>query len=129
MCFDYESQFFTNLNRVLEKLIGRTNDFAILPSGKKPSGMTFFSITKALFDHHDKVKEFVITQTKLDTFKIDYTSSDLLEANEIANLEKTLTQFLEPELRFIFERHEKLERTKSGKLKQFTSLVRENVEN
>ena len=119
----------TAKHRVLEKLIGRTNDVAILPSGKKPSGMTFFSITKALFDDDDKVKEFVITQIKLDTFKIDYTSKSLLNTSEIANLEKTMTQFLEPGLTFIFERHDKLQRTKSGKLKQFTSLVRENVEN
>lgn len=119
----------TAKHRVLEKLIGRTNDVAILPSGKKPAGMTFFSITKTLFDDHDKVKEFAITQTKIDTFKIDYTSSDLLSTDEIAILEKTLTQFLEPGLHYIFERHEKLKRTKSGKLKQFTSLVSENVEN
>lgn len=113
----------TSKHRVLEKLIGRTNDFALLPSGKKPSGMTFFSITKALFDDHDKVKEFVITQQKIDTFKIDYTSSDALSTSEIENLESTLTQFLEPGLIFIFERFNTLQRSKSGKLKQFTSLV------
>lgn len=116
----------TSKHRVLEKLVGRTNDFALLPSGKKPSGMTFFSITKALFDDRDKVKEFVITQTKLDTFKIDYTSSSELTASEISNLQETLMQYLEPGLTFIFERFEKLERTKSGKLKQFTSLVTAN---
>lgn len=118
----------TAKRRVLEKLLGRTNDVAILPSGKKPSGMTFFSITKALFDDHDKVKEFVITQTKIDTFKIDYTSSSALETNEIAHLKRTLTQFLEPGLHFIFERFETLQRSKSGKLKQFTSLVSQNIE-
>ena len=118
----------TAKHKILEKLIGRTNDVAILPSGKKPSGMTFFSVTKALFDDHDKVKEFVITQTKIDTFKIDYTSSDLLNANEIAHLEKILTRYLEPGLTYIFERHDKLKRTKSGKLKQFTSLVADKVE-
>ncbi|MFD0777692.1 hypothetical protein ACFQZF_03305 [Flavobacterium myungsuense] len=59
---------------ILKKLTGRTNDIAILPSGKTCPGMTFYSITKKLFGDDGNVKEFVIIQTKTDTFEIQYTS-------------------------------------------------------
>ena len=110
-------------NPILKKLIGRTNDIAILPSGKKSPGMTFYSITKKLFDDDGNVKEFVITQSKLDTFEIEYTSEKELTAEEIENIKRVLDQFLEPNLNYFFYRKEKIERGKSGKLKQFKSLV------
>ncbi len=114
---------------ILQRLTGRTNDFAILPSGKKPAGMTFYSITKALFDDNANVGEFVITQTMTDTFVIDYTSTVSLTAAETSHIEKVLSDYLEPGLTFVFNRHDALQRTKSGKLKQFTSLVTENPAN
>jgi phenylacetate-CoA ligase len=108
---------------ILKKLIGRTNDIAILPSGKKSPGMTFYSITKKLFDDDGNVKEFVITQSKIDTFEIEYTSEKELTVEDIENIKRVLGQFLEPNLNYFFYRKEKIERGKSGKLKQFKSLV------
>lgn len=108
---------------ILKKLIGRTNDVAVLPSGKKSPGMTFYSITKKLFDDDGNVKEFVITQTKTDTFEIDYVSENELAESEILNIQKVLDQFLEPGLIYYFNRKDGIERSKSGKLKQFKSLV------
>ncbi len=108
---------------ILKSLTGRTNDLAVLPSGKKPAGMTFYSITKKLFGDEGNVREFVIRQVKLDTFEILYTSKVPLGPDEILRIEKTLEQYLEPGLHFIFIRKEALERTKSGKLKQFESLI------
>jgi phenylacetate-CoA ligase len=112
---------------ILKKLIGRTNDVAILPSGKRSPGMTFYSITKKLFDDDGNVKEFVIKQTKTDTFEIDYTSEKPLTDIEISHMEKVLSDFLEPGLVFHFNRKEMSERGKSGKLKQFVSLVKEQL--
>ena len=108
---------------ILKKLIGRTNDVAVLPSGKKSPGMTFYSITKKLFDDDGNVKEFVILQTKTDTFEIDYVSEIELTAMEISNIKTVLDQFLEPGLLYHFNRKVAIERSKSGKLKQFKSLV------
>ena len=56
---------------ILKKLIGRTNDVAILPSGKKSPGITFYSITKKLFGDEGNVKEFIIKQTKIDLLKLN----------------------------------------------------------
>ncbi|SCY85346.1 phenylacetate-CoA ligase [Flavobacterium caeni] len=108
---------------VLQKLIGRTNDVAVLPSGKKPAGMTFYSITKKLFGDEGNVKEFVITQTQLDTFEIEYVADQALSEAEKNNMEKVFGDFLEPGLHYIFIRRDGLQRSKSGKLKQFTSRV------
>jgi phenylacetate-CoA ligase len=110
-------------NPILKKLTGRTNDIAVLPSGKKSPGMTFYSITKRLFDDDGNVKEFVILQTKTDTFEIDYVSEKELTALEITKMKQVLGQFLEPNLNYIFTRKKLIERSKSGKLKQFKSLV------
>ena len=108
---------------ILKKLTGRTNDIAVLPSGKKSPGMTFYSITKRLFDDEGNVKEFVITQTKLDTFEIEYTSERALSSKETEEIERVLGQFLEPNLNYLFTRKDRIERSKSGKLKQFKSMV------
>lgn len=110
-------------NPILKKLTGRTNDIAVLPSGKKSPGMTFYSITKKLFDDDGNVKEFVILQTKTDTFEIDYVSENALSESEIEKMKQVLSQFLEPNLNYIFTRKDGIKRSKSGKLKQFKSLV------
>ena len=109
---------------ILKKLIGRTNDIAILPSGKKSPGLTFYYVTKSIIEDDGNVKEFVIKQTKIDTFDIEYVSELELTKIQIQNIEKAITTYLEKGLIFTFIRKEKLERSKSGKLKQFVSLVK-----
>lgn len=112
---------------ILKKLIGRTNDIAILPSGKTSPGMTFYSITKKLFGDEGNVKEFVIKQTKIDTFEIEYASDMPLKKLEIAEIKKVFSEYLEPDLKYIFTRKAALERNKSGKLKQFVSMINEKT--
>lgn len=109
---------------ILKKLIGRTNDIAILPSGKKSPGLTFYYVTKSIIEDDGNVKEFVIKQTKIDTFDIEYVSLIELTSNQIKNIEKAITTYLEDGLTFTFTRKSALERSKSGKLKQFVSIVK-----
>ena len=109
---------------LLKKLIGRTNDIAVLPSGKKSPGLTFYYVTKSIIEDDGNVKEFVIKQTKIDTFDIEYVSGVELTEVQIQQMEKAITTYLENGLTFSFTRKEKLERSKSGKLKQFVSLVK-----
>ncbi|WP_445453382.1 phenylacetate--CoA ligase family protein [Flavobacterium sp. 25HG05S-40] len=109
---------------ILKKLIGRTNDIAVLPSGKKSPGLTFYYVTKSIIQDDGNVKEFVIKQTKIDTFDIEYVSSVALSEIQIQQIEKAITTYLEKGLSFSFTRKEKLERSTSGKLKQFVSLVK-----
>ena len=109
---------------ILKKLIGRTNDIAILPSGKKSPGLTFYYVTKSIIEDDGNVKEFVIKQTKIDTFEIEYVSKTELNQEQIHKIEAAIALYLEKGLNFTFVRKEKLERSKSGKLKQFVSLMK-----
>ena len=111
---------------ILEKLIGRTNDMAILPSGKKAAGLTFYYITKRIIEDDSNVKEFVIEQLKLDTFKIHYVSDKDISPNKMEMIKNDMANYLENGLTILFERQTKLKRSKSGKLKQFSSLIPPN---
>jgi phenylacetate-CoA ligase len=108
---------------ILQELIGRTNDVAVLPSGKKSPGLTFYYVTKSIIEDDGNVKEFVIKQTKIDTFDIEYVSETELNLEQIQKMEAAIALYLEKGLVFTFIRKEKLERNKSGKLKQFVSLI------
>lgn len=108
---------------ILKKLIGRTSDVALLPSGKKSPGLTFYYVTKSIIEDDGNVKEFIVRQTKLDSFEIDYVSSAELTSEQIQEIEKAIAKYLEPGLHFTYNRKEVLERTKRGKLKQFQSMI------
>jgi phenylacetate-CoA ligase len=109
---------------ILKKLTGRTNDIALLPSGKKAPGLTFYYVTKSIIKDDGNVKEFIIKQTKIDTFDIEYVSRQELSLDQIEEVKNAITTYLEKGLVFTFTRKEKLERSKSGKLKQFVSLLK-----
>ncbi|MBF4506295.1 phenylacetate--CoA ligase family protein [Flavobacterium sp. JLP] len=106
---------------ILKKLIGRTNDVAILPSGKKSPGLTFYYVTKSIIEDDGNVKEFIIKQTTLDSFEIEYVAETALVSDQIQKIEEAIALYLEPNLNFTFTRKTVLERTNRGKLKQFKS--------
>ena len=108
---------------ILKQLIGRTNDVAILPSGKKSPGLTFYYVTKSIIEDDGNVKEFIIKQTKIDTFEIDYVAETELTLVQIKKIETAITLYLEPNLQFVFNRKVSLARSNRGKLKQFKSLI------
>jgi phenylacetate-CoA ligase len=111
--------------RILKQLIGRTNDVAILPSGKKAPGLTFYYVTKSIIEDDGNVKEFIIKQTKIDTFEVEYVSENELASTQIQKIEAAIVTYLENGLQFSFHRKDKLERNTNGKLKQFISLIKE----
>ncbi|WP_282042246.1 phenylacetate--CoA ligase family protein [Winogradskyella flava] len=106
---------------ILEKLTGRTNDIAVLPSGKKATGLTFYYITKSVIEDDGNVSEFVIEQVALDKFMIRYISLNELSGDMKKTIAIEMEHYLEPGINVYFERVYKLERTKAGKLKQFVS--------
>lgn len=108
---------------ILKKLIGRTNDVALLPSGKKSPGLTFYYVTKSIIQDDGNVKEFIVKQTSIATFEIDYVSEKELTPQQIKAIEIAIATYLEPGLHFTYNRKLVLERTKRGKLKQFQSFV------
>lgn len=111
-------------NPILKQLTGRTNDVALLPSGKKAPGLTFYYVTKSIIEDDGNVKEFIIKQTSIDSFEVDYISEAELTLEQIAKIEAAISLYLEPNLKFKFIRKSSLARTNRGKLKQFQSLLR-----
>lgn len=106
---------------ILEKLTGRTSDLVKLPSGKTAAGLTFYYVTKTVIENDNKVKEFIIEQLEINTFKIIYVSKQVLPEHILIQIKNAITKYLEPNLIVTFERKDQLKRSKSGKLKQFTS--------
>jgi phenylacetate-coenzyme A ligase PaaK-like adenylate-forming protein len=117
------SEKSTIKNPILKKLIGRTNDIAILPSGKKAAGLTFYYITKSIIEDDGTVKEFVIEQLTVETFKISYVSTEKLSEEKMKIIKSEMENYLEKGLNIQFEGLNQLQRSKSGKLKQFSSLL------
>lgn len=108
---------------ILENLVGRTNDIVLLPSGKKAAGLTFYYVTKTVIEDDGNVKEFIIEQLKLDTFKISYVSNSELSSQKTTKIKEAVAKYLEPNLQVVLERKTALVRSKSGKLKQFTTYL------
>ena len=108
---------------ILKKLVGRTNDIAILPSGKKAAGLTFYYITKSVIENDGNVSEFIIEQLALDHFIIRFVSRTELSNEQKEIITTEMERYLEPGIKVDFERVSKLNRTKAGKLKQFISKL------
>ncbi|AUC74760.1 phenylacetate--CoA ligase family protein [Olleya sp. Bg11-27] len=106
---------------ILESLTGRTSDFISLPSGKIAAGLTFYYVTKTVMTTNANVKEFIIEQTEVDTFKIYYVATEALSKTQQKAVQLAVDNYLEPNLNLIFEQKDILEREVSGKLKQFRS--------
>ena len=111
---------------ILEKLIGRTNDIAILPSGKKAAGLTFYYITKSMIEDDGNVREFVIEQLTNKHFNIKYVSEENLSTTKTEIIKKEMEKYLESGLDITFEKLDKLQRNKNGKLKQFSTYIKDN---
>ncbi|PSL03963.1 AMP-binding protein [Cecembia rubra] len=105
--------------QVLEKLIGRTNEFAILPSGRKVPALTFYYITKTLIQEQFKIKEFVIRQTGQDTYTYEYVADKELTSAVKESILEAMNTYLETGLKAKFEKRDFIERGRTGKLKQF----------
>ena len=96
---------------------------AVLPSGKKAAGLTFYYVTKSIIEDDGNVKEFVIEQLTKDKFHITYVSEQVLSEAQVKLITEQMEIYLESGLQITFNRVERLQRSKSGKLKQFSSKV------
>jgi phenylacetate-CoA ligase len=112
----------SNITPKLESLIGRTNDIALLPSGKKAAGLTFYYITKSVIEDDGNVSEFIIEQHRPNSLKVVYCSKFALTEAKKKLIAQEMETYLEPGLTVNFNRVKQIVRSKSGKLKQFNRL-------
>ncbi len=117
------SELSTRYKPLLKSLIGRTNDVATLPNGKKVPGLTFYYVTKSIIEDASNVTEFVVLQTKKEAFEITYTSQTPLNKKEEDDIAFALKKYLGTGLTLSLNRVETLDRSRRGKLKQFSTLV------
>jgi len=80
----------------LKKIIGRTNQFAFLPSGKRVQALTFYYVTKSVIEDSGAVKEIKVVQTQKDTFIVAYVADHELDENEKSTITKAIEEYLEP---------------------------------
>ncbi len=109
-------------DQAIEKLIGRTNDVAVLKGGKQVPGLTFYYVTKSVIEEDGNVKEFIVEQNDLETFTIVYVSEKELTSTDFEKIQKALETYVGGDLQIVFKKVEVLNRTKRGKLKQFIKL-------
>jgi len=107
----------------LTDLIGRTNDMAYLPSGKKAPGLTFYYISRGLLEQGGKFKEFVIRQKDLSTFVFEYVADEELNDEDKSLVQSQMDQYLEAGLNLQFHRIESIQRPANGKVKHFYSEI------
>jgi phenylacetate-CoA ligase len=102
-------------------LVGRTNDMAILPSGKKSPGLTFYYISRSVLENSGVLREFIVRQTNVNEFWIDYKGDEEISSDSKGLIKKKFEEYLEPGLIINFRFLEEIPRTKKGKLKHFYS--------
>lgn len=107
----------------LVELEGRTNEFAILPSGKIVPALTLYYVTKSAIENNGLVKEIIVKQIRRDTFEVLYVANETLSSTQISKIRKAVENYLEPRLQLNFKRQDSIKRTKNGKLKQFISEI------
>lgn len=107
--------------QILQRVVGRTNDIAILPSGKKSPGLTFYYISKSLLEDGNFMKEFIIRQTATNHFHFEYVAAREINEKEKNKVFEAMNTYLEAGLNASFERKEQIARTQAGKLKHFFS--------
>ncbi len=61
----------TQKKLILKKLIGRTNDVALLPSGKKSPGLSFYYVTKSIIEDDGNVKNLSSNKLKLTLLRLN----------------------------------------------------------
>ncbi len=99
--------------KLLKKLVGRSVDILVTPEGKKISGWFFQQI---FWKYDNIVKEYQVTQEKLDTIIIKIVPEDGFDEkqlNKFREIVKKRSQAWNIEFKFV----DKIERTKAAKYK------------
>lgn len=107
----------------LTKLLGRTNDVARLPNGKVIPGLTFYYVTKSIIEDGSDVREFTVEQLGATHFKVVYAAGSSLSDQMKSKVLEALNRYVGNQLQIEFEQVGQIQRSKSGKLKQFISKL------
>lgn len=105
---------------VLTQLEGRVGDFALLPDGRKIPALAFYYVTKEIMNDTASVKEFKIIQDQPKHFSINYVADAEFSDQDIEKIKRAMLNYLGMEIQLSLHKKPILDRSKRGKLKQFT---------
>jgi len=108
---------------ILTRLMGRTNDMAILPSGKVVPGLVFYYVSKSIIEKAKGIRQYVIRQRTRNTFEFIIEATERLEKDVEASIEKDIIDYLEAGLQVRYTYVDSIEKTTNGKIKHFYSEV------
>ena len=121
---DMASITTTEQGRIITNLVGRQEELAVLPSGRKAPGDTvFYYVFKEFSNHFNDIQEYRAIQKASDTFEIQMITDTVPGENEINHLKKTIENYLEKGLNIDINIVNKIERTRLGKFRRFISEV------
>jgi len=101
---------------------GSLNDLAILPSGKKVPGISFYFVVQDIIESSNNIKEFLFRQTP-DGFNFEYVSDNSISDTDFNKIKKSVSLHLKEEINLSAVKTDKLQRGKNGKFKHFISSI------
>jgi phenylacetate-CoA ligase len=107
---------------IIIEIMGRLNDLAILPSGRKTPGLSFYFVAQDQQEALQNIKEYIFRQTT-EGFNFEYISDNQISDEDFNKIKKSVIRHLGEEINLSSVKVEKLERGKSGKFKQFISSI------
>ncbi|NPA37617.1 MAG: phenylacetate--CoA ligase family protein [Chlorobi bacterium] len=121
---DLASVIKTKNGKLITNLVGRQEELAILPSGRKAPGDTvFYYVFKEFSNYFNEIQEYRAIQKKRDTFEIQMVTDIKPGEKEINFLKRTTENYLEKGLNIKIKMVDTIERTRLGKFRRFISEV------
>ncbi|MDR2927274.1 MAG: hypothetical protein LBV41_03595 [Cytophagaceae bacterium] len=103
--------------QILE-IMGSLNDLAILPSGRKVPGISFYFVAQSVVEASHNIREFLFRQTS-DGFTFEYVSDTPVNDSDFRKIKKDIILYLKEDIKLSAIRTDELQRGKNGKFKHF----------
>jgi phenylacetate-CoA ligase len=110
-----------NVQTQIIEVLGSMNDLAVLPSGKKVPGLSFFYIAQRVLESSDNIKEFLFRQTA-EGFNFEYVADSPIN-NDFKIIKKYINHYLKEDIKLSAIKMDELQRGINGKSKHFISSL------
>lgn len=108
---------------LIGKVVGRTADVVVTPDRKYLHSIMFYYVMKDLADKYGGVGQFKVYQEAINKIRIKIVKDKKFSRRTIQYLDKELHQYLGESMNINYEFVEMIPRDKSGKLRDFVSLI------
>ncbi len=113
---------------LFKKIIGRESSIVVTPSGKVFHSLIFYYIMKNITERGGIITQFKVYQKEIDQILIQLVSNKKeFDMEELTPMKIKLREIFGDQMNFKFEFVEKIEREKSGKLRDFVSEIDTDV--